>query len=633
MLEDTINKDSVMQNILFISHNVHQCGVYQFGKNTAELLKNSNKYKFCYVECSLENGAVELFSALIEYKPVAVIYNWHPETMPWLDDQLFKRMDSYMPFLKHVIISHGYHAAFSRIDAFISDDPDSQQDAHHFHIGRFIFDYTPKSTPADNVIGSFGFGLNHKGYSRLIEQVNQEFEEATIRLHMPAAFFADKDGKNANSIIQACKQLAKPGIRIEHSDCFFTSEELIDWLANNTINCFFFENATKYGNGISSSIDYALAAKRPIAITNASMFRHIVNAQPSILIEKSSLKQIIAQGIKPLEPFYQRWTKENLLTDYEGIMDTLLVSECNFTVNNECKTIPYNLTSNRVLTTEDRVQLLPVIEELKRLCPDMMQRKIPEAVFQNAFIYQQAKFYAKKSDDIIIIGGYEDPIGPALQALGYKVTITDPNIDGKDMRNVWIESIYSGVKYDMVVCCSVLEHVEEDATFIQEMYQILKPNGIALLTTDYRHDWMEGMPKPVVDRRLYTANRLKSLIEKLPVNSAIDEPCWDNTKPYFRFETADYCFCSLAFQRKVDDHTKAAEDVFIKNYLSQLFKDSLLLEKQNALLQQKLEEFSKLRPRVLSIAYRLNSLCSRFPFLVRVMKGLLKTFRLKAINS
>lgn len=95
---------------------------------------------------------------------------------------------------------------------------------------------------------------------------------------------------------------------IEASHQFLSHDALLDWLSQNTINCFFFDKCE--GRGVSSSIDYALAVRRPIA-----MFRHIRKTTSSIVIDEMSLKEIIANGTKPFERYYQEWTKEKLIKD------------------------------------------------------------------------------------------------------------------------------------------------------------------------------------------------------------------------------------------------------------------------------------------------------------------------------
>lgn len=628
-----------MEKILFVSHRSKQCGVYQFGKRTIETLIDSKRYEFCYVEVSHVNGSFEFLKALHHTKPSAVIYNWHYLTMPWLTNDFLDHLGySAAPNLKHLMIIHDNVAPpMTRINAFIHDDPYHLEQDKHFKVGRHIPFYTPKTTPPQNIIGSFGFGISHKGYTRVIEQVNKEFDQATVRLHIPSAPFVDPQGLHAKQVVEECRKLAHSGILLEVNHDFLSTMELLNWLENNTINCFFFD--CNLGQGISSSIDYALAVKRPIAITDCTMFRHVKHANPSILIESSSLKQIIANGTKPLEPFYEAWTKENLISDYERIIGTVL----NLHTKEQFQPFEakYNLKSNRVLTVEDRTQLSPVIQELHRLSPDIMQTKFPEAVFQNAFIFQQVKKLAKKSDRIMVIGGYMDPIGPALQSLGFEVTISDPMIDGKDMDDVWMESMISNRLYDLVICCSVIEHVEDDITFIQQMYDILKPGGTALLTTDYRYDWTEQMPKPSSDRRLYTAERLDHLINHLPPESIIDIPHWDKIEPYFFIETASYCFCSLAFQKSND---VLSEEIFflcpfifeqyknknktiitnLQSTLTQLSHEKTTLIDHVQDLEKNLAVFQKIRPSYFKIACKLQIIATKYPTFAKFNKKILK---------
>lgn len=312
-----------MRKILFVSHSSQRCGIYQFGKNTIESLASSSQYRYLYHEsASNKFGAVEYLSCLNKHLPDAVIYNWNPVTIPWLNDELIKLIKVQQPFIKHLSIVHDEIAPFTNIDAHIHLDPDFQDTGNHFHVGRLIPDFTPKDSKPKNIIGSFGFGCSHKNYQRIVEQVNREFDEATVRLHIPMNDYDSAKGSSVMSYIEECRKIAKPGIKIEANHKFLSKQELLDWLADNTINCFFFDRCE--GRGISSSIEYALAVKRPIAITDSCMFKHVVNATPSILIDKSSLQQIIQNGTTPLNQFYELWTKENLVKGYDQIIKKVI---------------------------------------------------------------------------------------------------------------------------------------------------------------------------------------------------------------------------------------------------------------------------------------------------------------------
>ena len=72
-------------------------------------------------------------------------------------------------------------------------------------------------------------------------------------------------------------------------------KEMLNFLSKNDLNIFLYEHQ---GNrGISSATDWAIAVKRPLAVTKNSMFRHLFHCYPSICIEDNSLKTILANGV------------------------------------------------------------------------------------------------------------------------------------------------------------------------------------------------------------------------------------------------------------------------------------------------------------------------------------------------
>ena len=54
------------------------------------------------------------------------------------------------------------------------------------------------------------------------------------------------------------------------------------------------------------------------------MFRHLFDCYPSICIEDNSLKTILENGGTNLERLCEEWSPENLLWDYERIIDDIL---------------------------------------------------------------------------------------------------------------------------------------------------------------------------------------------------------------------------------------------------------------------------------------------------------------------
>lgn len=581
-----------INTVLFVSDFSRRCGVYQHGLNTYQVLSRSQRFQFVYVECcSSSYGPIELFRALALHNPAAVIYNWHRTTMPWLSDVLYQCMQSSFPALRHATIVHEEMPPFSWMDAFIHLDPSREEAAPHFPVVRPIPKYTPKPMRAQNVIGTFGFASQHKNYTRIVQQVNQEFSTATIRYHVPPTDYGDRKGELARSIMNECRRLAKPGIRIEVNHTFLDHEALLDWLSENSVNCFFFDR--RYGVGISSSIDYALAVRRPIAITDSCMFRHISKTQPSILIENSSLKEMIANGTKPLERFYREWTEENLLRDYERITDKV------------SKSSKRNLTTDSALTIGRQGGLQPTS---------------PGEMAQYEFLLQQAKALINEGDQILVIGGRNNPIGPALIKLGYQVTIEDAKEDGKGIENVWMEFLLLGTTYDLIICGAALEHVDNEIAFIRQIHDVLKPGAIAIITASYQADGerLKGHPP---DHRVYTANQLQVLFQHLPPGSLATMPDEAKAQPYSVHAGADYAFCAFSFRGIQEEK---ATSTALKSYIRHLFRTHC---DEVQRLQDVETEYKQIHPTLVKIARKFQVVVKKVPALHRIARAIVGTKR------
>ncbi len=138
--------------------------------------------------------------------------------------------------------------------------------------------------------------------------INQ-FEEATLRLHIPFAEFGDRDGQQARCRIAECEmELHGTGINLEYSHEHKTQEELVNWLSYNDLNVF--NCIPTHGRGISSSIDYALSARRPIGVSNSEMYRHLPR---EVCMDNTGLHELIAIGIEPLKQVYEANSPENLI--------------------------------------------------------------------------------------------------------------------------------------------------------------------------------------------------------------------------------------------------------------------------------------------------------------------------------
>lgn len=322
------------KNVLFITQSIGKdisqkthCGIGIRGKLTSTILKKSLKYNF--IQCFVDN--IESICSLIHtYNPEVIIYNYHSMATSWLPNPFISKMpwqDIKNVFIHYDMVQSKVDESVNSPNYFITDDDTLNGNTNVFIVGRSMpFTLTNKSVPSRQnhipKIGFQGFCGSNKGIEKLARQVNSEFEEAILRLHMPFSHFGDPEGNNNKIIMNNVRNIiTKPGIQIEYSDTFMSDEDIVAFLAENDVNCYFYDYMD--GSGIASSPDYAIMARKPIAITKSHMFRHMWDLSPSIIIDNSSLKTIIENGIAPLEPLYKKYNHESVIRSYENIVDSI----------------------------------------------------------------------------------------------------------------------------------------------------------------------------------------------------------------------------------------------------------------------------------------------------------------------
>jgi len=310
------------------------CGIGLMGDVTGKVLLQHPELHFDMI---YTDSMHETQQKILSFDPQVVIYNYAPGTTPWMDDY---QMRAPFPHIKHARIMHDMSQSIANSfrpemnhgwQFIIADDPSVKETKHVFTTNRLLPGAPTVSyvEPKKPIIGFQGFGPPHKGIARLAHKVQEEFDEATLRLHIPFGFYEDLihgyKGSNAYARVNEVKQIiTKPGIDVIITHDLLDTQQIIDLLAQNTINCYFYDYLD--GAGLASSPDYALAAKRPIAVTRSYQMRNYWDLEPSVLIENSSIKQIIANGTAPLEPLYKAYSKESVWQDYTRVVNAMLTS-------------------------------------------------------------------------------------------------------------------------------------------------------------------------------------------------------------------------------------------------------------------------------------------------------------------
>ena len=158
-------------------------------------------------------------------------------------------------------------------------------------------------------IGSFGFGLPRKRFDLVCEKVKSEFENANINFHITTAKIADVYGHYSSAVIQSCvKAIEGTKIKLKITTNIIAEEELNDFLQNNDINIFMYDNADS--NGLSSVIDHVVGAGCIFAVNSAHMFSHVIKEFPQLNIDNHCIKDIISLGNAPAKKFQELWSNE-----------------------------------------------------------------------------------------------------------------------------------------------------------------------------------------------------------------------------------------------------------------------------------------------------------------------------------
>lgn len=308
-----------MKKITFINSFRESCGVFQYGKRLSNILKKSTNYHLNYIEIETEENFFTNLNGLPNDTDF-FIFNYHPLTMPWLGNHILQQL----PNSKKIMLFHEGSEPAINVDSYILVSETENDLGNKYSIPRPLFENLNlkpiEAIKTFPIISSYGFGFGDKGFGRVVKIINEQFDNALIRLHIPFAYYGDREGQSIKNIYPGCyNEITKPGIKLEITNNFLTEQELLQFLSESTLNIFLYDEMK--GRGLSSVIDYALSVDVPLAINKSWMFRKIYNTSPSICVEDKSLKEIIDQGIQPLQQYRDKWSNENLIKKVEQILN------------------------------------------------------------------------------------------------------------------------------------------------------------------------------------------------------------------------------------------------------------------------------------------------------------------------
>lgn len=532
---------------LLVSHRGARCGVYQFGQRLFTALTSGGGIAWQYSECETYE---EFIAAEDDQRPDLVLLNYHPATLGWADKADFDRCRATIFSVFH----EAHQTAADRLTAdrfhhMLCPDPTLlARNPIAVPVPRFIPDLAADPGPPPEIftVGSFGFATPGKGFERLCELVDAQLDIARIRINIPTHDLTTMvPRERLDAIITGCQsRITKPGIRLEITHDFFSETDLLAFLAQNTINAFLYENGNE--RGISSCTDYALACSRPIAISRSLMFRHLHNLNPSICVEDRDLAAIAATGADILRAHREAYRAPTSGAAWNRAMVHALEMRA------KSRGVPDRRGFNKILDDRSRGAYEVAQMDLRRLAPGMLARKIPRANIQQAFALDAVERFAADQTELrmLAIGSFEDTAVAALHAKGYRLDEVDPNVNGLDLAAFYRLPDAILQSYGLILCVSVLEHVEDDSAFMRMVADLLAPGGIAIFTVDFSDRYPVDGRKPAVDRRLYTIADLRErLMAVMPDCGLVDTPTWTDGDLDFEYEGCSYAFASWVFRK------------------------------------------------------------------------------------
>lgn len=335
-----------MIKILYVNPSNEECGIYQFGKRVYNALKTYLPewcdwelfYYENYNDVNLHHQKIN------EINPNVILYSYNSTALPFATSY----MKSPHPDIINIAICHEQ-------EQFIHDNIDTlPQDWYGGKLFKYWVGHDPTmiltkencfnatrpilrteyvEPPFEkNGVLTFGnstFGFKNKLHVEIVNAIQKEYDEAIIRFNMPPSHFGDKFLHQANQIAKECEKIIyKTNIKLFVSNILFkTEEEIIEWLSNNDINIYFYEQWDVPGSmrGVSSSPDNALSTRRPLIVNKTTMMKHLNPIIGSYGID-GSIKELVEKQKRYNTPqlIYNEWSPSRMTGEYYKIIYKIL---------------------------------------------------------------------------------------------------------------------------------------------------------------------------------------------------------------------------------------------------------------------------------------------------------------------
>lgn len=283
------------------------CSIYETGKMCFDALSLSKKYYLNYSD--------ESFLSEEEYD--FIVCNYHHVTNNWIQSVIHKCNKPTFAIVTEVgHDSNPIPFTPAIFQYYIILDPTIIDTDYFFGFSRPLELITPrKKENNDLIIGSFGMPTPGKNWEEIIEKVQNEFDEATIRFNIPTGTYVPLSFKEINRITYSCNKIIyKSKINLQITSNYMDKNELIDWCSQNTINVFLYNRNQP---GLSATTDQAIIADRPILVSQNDTFRHILQYLHPY---PKTIKEAIATTLPAVRQMQKDWSPIQFAKKFEDIL-------------------------------------------------------------------------------------------------------------------------------------------------------------------------------------------------------------------------------------------------------------------------------------------------------------------------
>ena len=205
---------------------------------------------------------------------------------------------------------------------------------------------------------------------------------------------------------------------------------------------------------------------------------------------------------------------------------------------------------NRVLENSARELYEDDIHAMAKLSPEMIARKISSANVQQAFVMRTVLDITdknkKKDSRLLAAGSYDDTACDSLQKLGYFVQEVDPDVNQLTLHE--FKTRYPDERYDIAFSTSVIEHVENDTQFFEDLMDMSEK--YIVMTFDYKPDWKPGERVCTTNYRFYTPSDIQRMKDQFAQNGWFLFGKEDyNGDIDFEWEGIPYAFATMVLKK------------------------------------------------------------------------------------